>query len=427
MINQLDVQAATKNSATIPSRAWYGDEDLTLNFPAGWEVFMAAPHDAPRASEQAITAAFANPIGTGRIADMARGKRSAAIVVDDLSRPTPAHVLVPHVLRELATAGVPKDEIRFVVGGGSHRPLTHNEFVKKLGADVVRDYDVHSHNFMAGNLRGLGSLPDGTPLYFDPVVADAEFKMTIGGIYPHGSVGFGGGSKLILPGVSGFATMFHFHTFYPARGQANIERTGAIPDHRDASEAAAGVLGSDMVVNVVLNGRREIAGVFVGDFIQAHRAGAHFALRTYGTVIPQNLRREADLVVVNAYPLDSDPIQTSKALWAAKYFDHAYTVAVNPAVDGICYHGLFDRIDFGRFQQQVAERTFMGDPEPKLQRRDQVILYSESFPVHDFERKFPTGILVRDRERVIGLLSDVLPERAKVVVFPCSGIQVLAA
>ena len=68
---------------------------------------------------------------------------------------------------------------------------------------------------MSGDLRALGSLDSGLPIYTNRVVADADFKICLGGIYPHSSVGFGGGAKLIVPGVSGFATMFYFHSFHP--------------------------------------------------------------------------------------------------------------------------------------------------------------------------------------------------------------------
>jgi nickel-dependent lactate racemase len=415
----------TENRVAIPSRAWYGDIDLELDFPQGWEVHMLGPKDAPRVTPAQIETAFANPIGTRRLSELARGRRSAAIVVDDLSRPTPAAELVPYALRELAEAGVPKEEIRFVAGGGSHRPLTREELAKKVGADIVEQYEVTSHDFMAGDLRGLGNLPDGTPLYFNRVVADADFKMTIGGIYPHGSVGFGGGSKLILPGVAGFATMFHFHTFYANRGQGNIERTGDVPDHRDASEAAAKALGLDAVVNVVLNSRRQIAGVFVGDFVQAHRAGARYAKGVYATPIPERLRNDAALIVLNAYPLDSDPIQTGKALWPRQHFTQAYTLVVNPAVDGICYHGLFDRMDWGRFRADMAKRAPMSVPEVVMNGREQSLLWSENFPIHDLSRKLPNTQLVRTWETAIDALRTRLPENAVVAVFPCSAIQIL--
>ena len=414
------------NTATVRSRAWYGDEELTLNFPTGWEVEVLGPNDAPALSDVQIERAFAEPIGTSRISELARGKKSAAIVVDDLSRPTPAATVIPVLLRELAAAGVPKSEIRFVVGGGSHRPLTDEEIAKKIGADVAAEYEATSHDFMDGDLRALGSLDNGMPIYLNHVVADADFKICLGGIYPHGAVGFGGGAKLVVPGVAGFATMFYFHTFSPSRGHAVIERKGSEPDHRDFSEAVARVLGLDVIINTVLNRRREICGLFVGDFVQAHRKGAHFALDTYSTEIPEASRKETDLVVLNCYPLDSDPIQTGKALWATRYFEKAHQMALNPATDGICYHGLFDQIDYARFVQQKAERTQSELPAPQLGTQDQLHVWSEYFLVDDFYKKHPGALLFRDLDPLIALFAERLPSDAKVAVLPSAGIQVLA-
>lgn len=414
------------NTATIHSRAWHGDEELTLNFPDGWEVEILGPKDGPALSDAQLAQAFAEPIGTPRIATMANGKKSAAIIVDDLSRPTPAATVIPFLLRELTEAGVPKSEIRFVVGGGSHRPLTDAEAAKKVGTDVAAEYEVTSHNFMAGDLRALGSLDNGLPIYLNRVVADADFKICLGGIYPHGAVGFGGGAKLVVPGIAGFATMFYFHSFSPSRGHAVIERTGSEPDHRDFAEAVARKLGLDVIANVVLNSRREICGLFVGDFVQAHRKGAHFALDTYGTVIPETSRKETDLVVLNCYPLDADAIQTGKALWAPRYFEKAWTMALNPASDGICYHGLFDQVDYARFRQQREGKTQPELPAPQLGKQAQLHVWSEHFGVDDFYKKHPDALLFRDLAQLIQLFAEKLPADAKVAVLPAAGIQVLA-
>ncbi len=415
-----------KNTATVHSCAWYGDIELTLDFPSGWEVEVLGPKDAPALSDSQIEQAFAEPIGTQRISELATGKKSAVIVVDDLSRPTPAAEVIPFLLRELTIAGVPKSEIRFVVGGGSHRPLLDKEIEKKVGAEVAAEYEVTCHDFMSGDLRGYGSLQNGMPIYINSVVADADFKICLGGIYPHGAVGFGGGAKLIVPGIAGFATMFYFHTFSPGRGHAVIERKSDSPDHRDFAEEVANVIGLDVIANVVLNSRREICGLFVGDYVQAHRAGAHFALETYGTEIPMHSRKETDLIVLNCYPLDSDPIQTGKALWAAGYFEKAYKMLLNPASDGVCYHGLFDQIDYTRYLQQRMENIPHELPEPKLGSRDQLHVWSEYFLVDDFYKKHSNGILFRKLEQLIQLFAEELPDNAKVAVFPSAGIQVLA-
>ena len=413
------------NIATVRSGAWYGDKELVLNFPTDWEVEMLDPKDAPTLSDTQIEQAFAEPIGTPCISELAKSKKSAAIIVDDLSRPTPASRIIPYILRELTSAGVPKSEIRFVAGVGAHRPLTDEDIVKKVGTDIAAAYEVTNHNFMSGDLRAFGNLENGMPVYLNRVVADADFKICLGGIYPHSSVGFSGGAKLIVPGIAGFTTMFYFHTFPPGRGPAVIEGQSDEPDRRDSAELAAGVLGLDMIANVVLNSRREICGLFVGDFIKAHRKGAHFAMDTYGTVIPETTRKETDLVVINCYPLDADAIQLDKALAALSYFENAYTIALYPASDSSCYHGLFDRIDYPRYLRQRAEQTPPEAPPQQIGRRGQLHVWSEHFFADDFYKEYPASLLFRDLEGLIQLFAEKLPARVKVAVLPVGGIQVL--
>ena len=413
------------NTATVRSRAWYGDEELTLNFPTGWEVKVLGPKDAPSLSDAQIEKAFAEPIGTDRISELAKGKRSAAIIVDDLSRPTPAARVIPFLLRELAAAGVPKSEIRFVAGVGAHRPLRDEDITKKVGADIAAEYEVTNHNFMSGDLRAFGNLDNGMPIYLNRVVADADFKICLGGIYPHSSVGFSGGAKLIVPGISGFTTMFYFHTFPPGRGPAIIEGESDEPDRRDCAELTAGVLGLDAIVNVVLNSHREICGLFVGDFIKAHRKGAHFAMDTYSTEIPETNQTESDLVVINCYPLDADAIQLDKALGALTYFENAYTMALYPASDGSCYHGLFDRIDYTRYLRQRSEQVPSAHRTPQLGRRGQLHVWSERFLTDDFYKEYPASLLFRDLQQLIQLFVEKLPAEAKVTVLPVAGTQVL--
>ena len=428
-------------TVTVPARAWFGDDDRTLTFPAGWKLHICASQGAPRLDAAQIAAAFDNPIGTPRIRDAARGRASAAIVVDDLGRPTPAAEILPYVLEELAAAGVPKSETAIVVGCGSHRPLTEEEVALKVGAEVAAAYAVTSHNFMAGDLVGYGSLDDGTPVYINRTVAEAEFKICVGGIYPHGAVGFGGGSKLIVPGVAGFATIHHFHSFSASRGHGNIERKraeqgeagdatlidGGIRDHRDVSEGVARRIGLDMVANCVLTDRRQIGGLFVGDFVKAHRAGARFAQRVYATHIPNRLRQEADLLVCNAYPLDADPIQGDKSLWAAPYFEREpYKVVLNAASDGILYHGAGQQLPWSLYLKRRAANGVTADPAAMLDGPGKLLILSEEFEAAEFGRRHKDDLLFRNWEAIVDQLAAKLPADATVVVFPNASIQILA-
>lgn len=415
------------NTATVYTGAWYGDNELPLNFPNGWEFEMLNQNDAPALTDTEIRKAFAEPIGTKRISELAKHKKSAAIIVDDLSRPTPAYKVIPFLLKELFAAGMPKSEIRFVVGVGGHRPISEEEMIKKVGADIFSEYEVTNHDFLSGDLRAIGKLDNGTPVYINRTVADSDFKICLGGIYPHSSVGFSGGAKLIVPGTAGFSTMYYFHKFPPGRGPANIEGDSDEPDRRDTIEMAAALLGLDAIANVVLNSRREIAGLFVGDFVKAHRKGAHFALNTYKTEISETIRTQSDLVVINCYPLDADGIQLDKALAAFSYFENAYTIALYPASDGSCFHGLFDRLDYPRYLQQKLEHIPSApSPPPKLGTRNQLHVWSESFDRDDFYKEYPSSLLFRDIDQLINLFTQKLPAQAKVAILPVAGIQVLS-
>src|SRR6516165_7575626 len=124
-------------TALIRWGAWAADEDLALAFPDGWSITMCPPADAPDIGADGVAAAFAAPVGTPRVRDLARGRRSACIVIDDLTRPTPGSRLVPRVLDELAAAGITDDHVTILVGIANHKPMLGADLHKKLGADVL--------------------------------------------------------------------------------------------------------------------------------------------------------------------------------------------------------------------------------------------------------------------------------------------------
>src|SRR5215472_11546872 len=103
-------------TARIRWAAWAGDEDLALTFPDGWAVQTCPPADATDIGDEGVAAAFAAPVGTSRVRDLARGRRSACIVIDDLTRPTPGARLVPPLLDELTVAGIADDDVTVLVG-----------------------------------------------------------------------------------------------------------------------------------------------------------------------------------------------------------------------------------------------------------------------------------------------------------------------
>ena len=460
--------------ARIPlrSRAWHGDTDVELAVPDAWSVEVLAPADAPELAEEDLLRALREPTAGPPLQETARGKGTALIVVDDLGRPTPAHRIVPHLLKILAEAGVPEGGVSFLVATGSHRPLTRDEMERKLGAEICRRYPVHCHDAFGPDLRDLGRLPSGMPVIVNGRVVDAGLVIGVSCVLPHTMTGFSGGCKILLPGCAGILSIAELHSFEAKRPRGGTEPASRRPDAREVIEAFAGRAGLGFSVNVVVNSRRQIAAVTAGEPGGAHAGAVEQARRIYRTEIPEELRREADLVIANAYPLDADPVQVSKSQWPRRVFPKARLVLHDPACDGIAYHGWSefqkaslinmlcgaisqartngccrglagallglaplrelghrrlrreaDRTDVSYRAYEAGRGTIRRNTAAKrvMARRAPLVLCSEGFPEWKRRVQFPNSRRYGSWDE---LVADLPSEEMRVAVLPCAPLQI---
>lgn len=148
----------------IPWAAWYGDEKLRLDFDESWDLEVCRMRGGSDIGDQGIRQALAESIGAPSLREFARGKDSAAILVDDLSRPTPAFRLLPYILEELAEAGISEDRVKIICALAAHRPMTRDDLIKKVGFDLVERMQVLNHNAYE-NLEFLGYSSRGVPVF----------------------------------------------------------------------------------------------------------------------------------------------------------------------------------------------------------------------------------------------------------------------
>lgn len=287
---------------------WYDEHEVEIAFPNSWKVdeCRMRGHDRSPLTQAQMRAAVRNPFGSPRLSELARGKREVVILFDDLPKPTPARIIVPFVLDELREGGIGDEHIRFLCAPATHRPLMYNEFAAKLGADIVARYPVYNHNVYEHHVY-LGTTSRGTPVHVNREVTRCDLRVGIGGIIPHPFAGYGGGGKIVLPGVCAIDTIESHHKHFT--GAARVER-GRVHDNdfRLDIEEAARMAGLQFKVDAVLNNRREVVGLFAGDFLEAHREGVKLATEVYST----DVVKDADVVVINTYP---DESQFSRSTW----------------------------------------------------------------------------------------------------------------
>ena len=292
---------------TLRVNCWYDEHDIEIAFPSNWEVIECRMigHNRPALTAEQMRAAVQNPIGSPRLNELAKGKKEVVILFDDLPKPTPAKVIVPFVLEELHAGGITDEHIRFLCAPASHRPLMYPEFAAKLGAEIVARYPVYNHNIYEHHVY-IGTTSRGTPVHVNKEFASCDLRVAIGGIIPHPSAGYGGGGKIVIPGVSSIDTIESHHKHFI--DAARVER-GRVHDNdfRLDIEEAARLAGLDFKVDAVINNRREVVGLFAGDFVEEHRAGVELAQQVYPTEVAQG----ADVVVSNTYPDESQFVRST--------------------------------------------------------------------------------------------------------------------
>ncbi len=252
------------------------------------------------------------------LAELARGRKSAAISVCDITRPAPNRHTLPPVLRRLESAGIPRESIIILIATGLHRPASEAEIREIVGPEIAARYRVANHNARElAEHRHLGTTAAGTPVYIDERFLSADLHITLGFIEPHLMLGYSGGRKLVVPGLAAQETIKVLHSpkfmREPLAVEGSIENN---PLHREFLEIA-GMARHDFMLDVALARDRRIAGVFAGDAIEAHRAGVRFV----SEVMLELLDEPVDAVITTSagYPLDLTFYQSLKGVTAAQH------------------------------------------------------------------------------------------------------------
>ena len=298
----------------------WGNEEISFDLPPEWklEATLMPPGVAPAADpEGAVAEVISAPIGSPPLIELARSAARIAIVVDDSSRPTPAHRMLPPVLKALETAGKKPENITIVFAVATHRPMTTQEMAAKVGADVIEKYPLKIHNAHAPDLVKKGVTGRGTPVYFDSLIDAADLRILVGAVDGHPQAGFGGGYKMLIPGCAGAETVGKNHLIMPSPDKYNL--TAMSPENNpmrlDLEEGCAMLSGKNFLINAILTSKGEVGRVVAGDPIAAHRKGIEFLLQAKGVKV----EKPFDIVITSSSPMDLDVRQGGKAITSAAF------------------------------------------------------------------------------------------------------------
>jgi nickel-dependent lactate racemase len=375
----------------------YGRTGLDVTLPD--DRLIAPPltiKDAPPLPdpERALEEALRNPTGTRPLAELARGKKSACVVVCDITRPVPNKFILPPVLRTIEAAGVPRDAITILVATGLHRPNEGAELVELVGEEVARTYRCENH---FGKDRDsheyLGTTPAGVPAWIDRRYLRAELKITTGLIEPHLMAGYSGGRKVICPGIAGLDTVKVWHgPRFLEHPRADCGIVEGNPVH-DENTRIAKMAGCDFIVNVCLDGKRRVTWLGAGDMVAAWEKGVQFCRDAVKAGVP----RLCDVVVTSGagYPLDTTWYQAVKGLTGAMPI-------VRPGGTIVMAASLTEGLGSPEFRRQLDEYEARG--------RYDVPSESDTCEMDEWQLVMMKKVVSRCRVKVVtgGLPADVL-------------------
>ena len=256
-----------ETAVVLPWGAWGSDTIVSFETPDDWEIVRLDMQGALELDSSALAARLDAPIGSPRIEDLAATHRTAAIAVDDLTRPTRAEPIVSAILSRLERGGLAADDIVVLIAAGAHRPLSAEELRRKLGS-VVDRVRVRSHS-QSGPFRDAGTALAGVPVHLNEAFLDADLRIGVGAVIPHPFAGFSGGGKVVVPGLADLDVLTRTHKEGDQQARADGARLRQFEELDQRARKAGHDAGED-------DERRAVADAALRDLLaqphQEHRA-----------------------------------------------------------------------------------------------------------------------------------------------------------
>ena len=294
----------------------YGKKELNIELPEDIRVFNVEKHPMPVIDneQEAILRSFDTPIGSKDLHRLAQGKRSACILICDITRPVPNGQILPPLIDTLTSAGIGEENILILVATGLHRPNEGEELRELVGSDRIFN-SIRIENHFARDRAAhadLGFTSQGIPIGIDKRFLEADLRIATGLVEPHFMAGYSGGRKVVAPGIAYQDTILKFHT---AHVLEHKNADNCILDGNPLHEAQLEIIraiGDIFAVNVVIDDKRRLGHVTFGAIEPSHLDAVSF-MKKYAEI---EIDRKFSTIVTSAggYPLDKTYYQTVKGM-----------------------------------------------------------------------------------------------------------------
>jgi nickel-dependent lactate racemase len=271
-----------------------------FSLPDKWKVshFVEAEEGGPLSSiEQMLLDALSQPVGTDPLAILVSKASRIAIIVDDATRPTPVASILKTLLSHIEASGFKKDNITIVIALGTHEAMEKEALEVRLGGNISTQYKVIQHNAWQSDLVPIAIPGDSRVLKINSEVARADLRIGISSILPHPMAGYGGGPKIVMPGVTNYEFIRDHHMKHLLNPHSTAGLTKGNPFHEDCMKAARSI-GLDFSINCVYDQKGQIIRIIGGSLDMAFTKAVEICLAKLG----HRFEEKVDVTIASAYP-----------------------------------------------------------------------------------------------------------------------------
>jgi len=414
----------------------YEGKKVYFSLPSGWismvhEDRPPVPGVADPLKE--IRHALDNPIGSPRIEELARPGMDVVLVFDDLQRPTPAHVALPEIMDRLNRAGIPDERITGICAVGTHPIPTMDQLNIKVGNEAFTRLNcrLFSHDPHSKDNVIIGRTHRGTLVEVNQRVAFADLIIGLGECIPHPVAGFGGGCKIIMPGVCSYRSVADHHFTWMRHRNSRVNLLDGNPFYEESVDGGR-LSRLAFKLDLIINEKKEVIRAFAGDPVEEHIKASRYAESLYRVSLP----KLADVTIASAFPLEVG-VQASKALDMAAFCTRARgaIVWVAPQKEAGPIMPLIREMGSPESASAFHRRLIEGDVPDHLRTFGisyimQVVYYkekSEKFEVFHVTEGLSAEQVATMRfsycpnlQEAINRISETMP-KADVAIFPSGG------
>jgi nickel-dependent lactate racemase len=261
-------------------------DDLRFHFPSHWRVDVADPGPVEPLEDPvaSIAAALSAPLHSPLLAELVGPGDHVCIAFTHPDVACPEHLIVPAVLRELASAGVHDEDITLLCASGLYGRASHEQKAEQLGVDVTERYRVVDHD--VGEVIHLGQWQN-VPLTVNRCALEADLVIATGVVAPNLYAGYSGGAETVAIGCAGDTTIEAIHAprfIYNPQVRPGQVRGNLFQDVVAESAKRAGLR---FIVNVIVDSDGQVVDVQAGDPHMVYQYLVFAAANLYNSHVSQ--------------------------------------------------------------------------------------------------------------------------------------------